>query len=322
VESDFERRLAVRQALSGVAALPQMQRDAILLTAFEGRSHEDVASALGVTHGAVRGLLYRARATLRDAAAAVVPAPLLAWLGACLARVAPAATRLAELSPGGGDMGGALAKGVALAGSAAVLAVGTGIVPVGRPAHGSKTPVLALGIGGAGAGAVTSNAASVPTLPTTLRSPGRVESSANTRARETSGRRHRRHDGAAGSSGRRVQGGGDERRISDDPLRLGSREGSRSGGDAILGADGGKSGSSTASGSGRDGSPSSGISGSDGSHDGSPRPPGSDGSPAVIGSEAPPPEPRATSDDRGRRSGSGDGGSGKSPEPIVAEPSK
>ena len=32
--------------------------------------------ALGLTHGAVRGLIYRARATLRAAAAAVIPGPL------------------------------------------------------------------------------------------------------------------------------------------------------------------------------------------------------------------------------------------------------
>ncbi len=37
-----------------------MQRDAILMSAVDGRSHEEVASALGVTDGAVRGLLYRA----------------------------------------------------------------------------------------------------------------------------------------------------------------------------------------------------------------------------------------------------------------------
>jgi RNA polymerase sigma factor (sigma-70 family) len=145
-ESDFERRLAVRETLSDVAALPSMQRRAILLSAVDGRSHDEVASALGVTNGAVRGLLYRARTSLRDAAAAFLPQPLLAWIGTCLARVAPSATRLAEMPPGGGDMGGAIAKGVALAGSAALLAVGTGVVPVQRTTrHQQRTAVLALG---------------------------------------------------------------------------------------------------------------------------------------------------------------------------------
>jgi RNA polymerase sigma factor (sigma-70 family) len=148
-ESAFERRVAVRQTLSDVAALPQMQRDAILLTAIDGRSHAEIASALGVTHGAVRGLLYRARATLRDAAAAVVPQPALLWASGLLGRMAPSANRIAELSAPAGnpDFGGALAKGAALAATAAVLAVGTAIVPLSRHlAHRSKTAVLALGI--------------------------------------------------------------------------------------------------------------------------------------------------------------------------------
>lgn len=37
-ESEFERRVAVRQALTDVAALPHLQREAILLTALHGRS--------------------------------------------------------------------------------------------------------------------------------------------------------------------------------------------------------------------------------------------------------------------------------------------
>jgi RNA polymerase sigma factor (sigma-70 family) len=128
-ESAFERRIAVRETLRDVAALPQMQRDAILLTAIDGRSHAEIASALGVTHGAVRGLLYRARTTLRDAAAAVMPQPALLWASVLLGRMAPTASRLADLSAPGGnaDFGGVLAKGAALAATAAALAVGTGI---------------------------------------------------------------------------------------------------------------------------------------------------------------------------------------------------
>ncbi|HWX97248.1 MAG TPA: RNA polymerase sigma factor [Solirubrobacteraceae bacterium] len=146
-ESDFERRVAVRQTLGHVAALPQMQREAILLTAIDGHSHEEIASALGVTHGAVRGLLYRARATLRDAAAAVVPQPALLWTSGLLGRMTPTVGRVAELSApaGNGDVGAMLGKGAALAATAAVLAVGTGIVPLPRhPAHRSKAAVLAL----------------------------------------------------------------------------------------------------------------------------------------------------------------------------------
>ncbi|MCW3069406.1 MAG: polymerase, sigma-24 subunit, subfamily, partial [Solirubrobacterales bacterium] len=122
VESNVERRIALRDALSGVAALPQMQREAIVLSAFGGSSHEEVADVLGVTDGAVRGLLYRARATLRGAAAAITPQPLISW--ACGAGgAAPPAERLAELSAPVGVAGltGVLAKGAAMAVTAAVV---------------------------------------------------------------------------------------------------------------------------------------------------------------------------------------------------------
>jgi RNA polymerase sigma factor (sigma-70 family) len=64
---------AMREALDEVVALPQMQREAVLLTAIDGQTHREAAGTLGITDGAVRGLLYRARATLRGAAAAVSP---------------------------------------------------------------------------------------------------------------------------------------------------------------------------------------------------------------------------------------------------------
>jgi RNA polymerase sigma factor (sigma-70 family) len=138
-ESELERRIAVREALRDVAALPPMQRDAILLSAVDGRSHEEVARALGITHGAVRGLLYRARVTLRDAAAALTPQPLIAW-AAGLHRGAPAAEKLAELSTqgSGAGVGGVLLKGAAMAVTTAVLLAGGAVVPLHRhPAHGS-----------------------------------------------------------------------------------------------------------------------------------------------------------------------------------------
>ncbi|HEV7585650.1 MAG TPA: RNA polymerase sigma factor [Solirubrobacteraceae bacterium] len=157
-ESDFESRVAVRQTLGDVAGLPRMQREAVVLTAFDGRSHEEIAVALGVSHGAVRGLLYRARATLRDAAAAFAPQPVLLWASGLLGRMTPGAAKLAELSApaAGGDMGGALAKGAALAATAAVLAVGTGVVPLPRHlAHHSNAAAQALGITPASAEAQT-----------------------------------------------------------------------------------------------------------------------------------------------------------------------
>ena len=134
-ESELERRSAVRDTLTDVAALPQMQREAILLSAVAGQSHEEVASVLGVTNGAVRGLLYRARATLRAAAAAITPQPLINW--ACSSGGhGPAADRLAEVSASAGAAGmtGVLLKGAAVAVTTAVLVGGAAVVPHER--HG------------------------------------------------------------------------------------------------------------------------------------------------------------------------------------------
>jgi RNA polymerase sigma factor (sigma-70 family) len=137
-ESHLERSIAARDALTDVAALPSMQRDAIVMSALDGRSHEEVASALGITNGAVRGLLYRARATLRSAAAVLTPQPLLEWASGSASRMAPTAGRLAELSAGGGsEAGGTLLKGAAVALTAA-LAAGAVLAPIHHRAAGSK----------------------------------------------------------------------------------------------------------------------------------------------------------------------------------------
>jgi RNA polymerase sigma factor (sigma-70 family) len=128
-EAQLEHGIAARDALGEVAALPPMQREAIVLSALDGRSHQEVASVLGVSHGAVRGLLYRARATLRSAAAVLAPAPLLRWAGGTPSQMAPTAERLAALSgSGGGETGTALVKGLALTASAAI-AAGAVLIP-------------------------------------------------------------------------------------------------------------------------------------------------------------------------------------------------
>src|SRR4029079_6886149 len=63
-QEEMERRAIVRQTLTGLAALPERQREALLRVAVEGRSQEEVARELGVTEGAVRQLLPPARPTL------------------------------------------------------------------------------------------------------------------------------------------------------------------------------------------------------------------------------------------------------------------
>jgi RNA polymerase sigma factor (sigma-70 family) len=137
-ESELQRKMAVREALTDVAALPQMQQQAIFLTAVDGQSHDEVAGVLGISEGALRGLLYRARASLRSAAAALTPPPLLEWAARGADSAGPTAERLAELSGGGGaaGMAGLLLKGAVVAVTAGAVATGATVVNSHR--HGAR----------------------------------------------------------------------------------------------------------------------------------------------------------------------------------------
>ncbi len=63
------RRLAERVE-GHLAALPERQRAALLLSAVEGLSYAEVASALRTTEKSVKALVHRARATLAERMAA------------------------------------------------------------------------------------------------------------------------------------------------------------------------------------------------------------------------------------------------------------
>jgi RNA polymerase sigma factor (sigma-70 family) len=167
-ESDLDRKIAVHEALSDVAALPQMQRQAMFLTAVDGQTHEEAAETLGITHGAVRGLLHRARMTLRSAAAAITPQSLIQWASGAAGSSAPSTERLAELSVGGGAIGmtGVLAKGAAIAVTAGALVTGAAVVHshyhAGDRARG-RSPALLRPAGGAGPAGVKAASAGVAT---------------------------------------------------------------------------------------------------------------------------------------------------------------
>jgi RNA polymerase sigma factor (sigma-70 family) len=120
-EEDHERRWVMRRTLAGLAALPEAQREALLRTAVEGRSQQQVAAELGLSEGAVRGLVYRARTALRAAATALTPSPLLGWAVAFASGGGPATTteRIAEIAAGGGTA----SAGAVLAKAGAVVAV-------------------------------------------------------------------------------------------------------------------------------------------------------------------------------------------------------
>ena len=131
-EVELSERL--HEVMRAVRDLPERQRDAVVLRELEGRSYEEIAAALGVTGGAVRQLLNRARTNLRSAATAVTP------LG------------LAELSAGGaagaGGLTAAAKLGTALVVAGAVAGGTTGAGPMpdvigGGPPRGDDEAVAA-----------------------------------------------------------------------------------------------------------------------------------------------------------------------------------
>jgi RNA polymerase sigma factor (sigma-70 family) len=139
-QEDLDRRIAVREALAGLAALPEMQREALLRTAVEGSSHREAARELGLSEPALRGLVYRARAALRATAGAIVPAPVVNWaLGS--GGGAQVGASLTEVGMGGGGAGvaGLLMKGGAMAVTAGVLAGGIAAVHA-HPKHVRRQP--------------------------------------------------------------------------------------------------------------------------------------------------------------------------------------
>src|SRR3954452_19084138 len=132
----FARRERLREALDAVAALPANQRDAILLRELEGRSHAEIAVALGLSEGAARQQIFRARAALRAAASAITPAPLMAKMLEMAAGSTSGASDVA-VSAGAG-LTAVLAKtgaGVLVTGAVVGGAVGSGVVPT--PIHHS-----------------------------------------------------------------------------------------------------------------------------------------------------------------------------------------
>jgi RNA polymerase sigma factor (sigma-70 family) len=70
-----------RELIDAVHALPERQRDAIVMRELEGRSYEEIAARMQTSSGAVRQLLNRARTALRERVGAFTGAePLVRWL--------------------------------------------------------------------------------------------------------------------------------------------------------------------------------------------------------------------------------------------------
>jgi RNA polymerase sigma factor (sigma-70 family) len=140
-----ERRERLASAFAAIEALPEGQRRAIIARELEGRSHEEIATELGLSGGAARQLIHRARAGVRSAVTAVTPIGLierLAPIGG--AQSAP----IADIAAGG-LAGGAAAK-VAVAAIVAGGAIG-GAALVGPLERSDGERESRAGAGGRGA---------------------------------------------------------------------------------------------------------------------------------------------------------------------------
>jgi RNA polymerase sigma factor (sigma-70 family) len=110
--AEAERREEIGQLVERLRALPEPQRAAIVMRELEGLSHEEIAAALGVSGGAARQAIHRARVRLRDTLGLLIPLPLVRMLFDHGAEAAAAGAGGAA-AVGGLGAGGALKAGVA-----------------------------------------------------------------------------------------------------------------------------------------------------------------------------------------------------------------
>jgi RNA polymerase sigma factor (sigma-70 family) len=117
-----EQREELTDLIERLGDLPEPQRAAIVMRELEGLSHEEIAATLGMSGGAARQAIYRARQALRDAIGMLVPLPLLRLI---LDHGGGAAAGAGTGALAAGGAGGMLKAGAV----AAVIAgtVGTGV---------------------------------------------------------------------------------------------------------------------------------------------------------------------------------------------------
>jgi len=109
-----ERREELAELIRRLRALPDSQRAAIVMRELEGLGHDEIAAALGISGGAARQAIHRARIALRDGFGALLPLPLLRLM------LENGGAPAAEVAAGG------VGAGVALkAAAATILVAGT-----------------------------------------------------------------------------------------------------------------------------------------------------------------------------------------------------
>jgi RNA polymerase sigma factor (sigma-70 family) len=111
---ELERREELADLIRRLQALPEPQRAAIVMRELEGLGHEEIAAALGLSGGAARQAIYRARQALRNGLGMLLPLPLLRLL----------VDHGTEAAGGAGAVGGAAVATGATAGGGGALKAG------------------------------------------------------------------------------------------------------------------------------------------------------------------------------------------------------
>ncbi len=203
-----ERSERLRSTLAAVQALPERQRAALVLRELEGRSHDEIADALGVTSGSARQHLMRARAAVRHAATALTPYPLLERLISAGGAATGAGSGMTDAAVGAGAGAGALVGKVGAAvlatGAVAGGAVGTRAIVVDHDA--SSRPAVTRT-----ATPAAERPAPVATIPAATGAPVATPSSTTTTGAGDRGRDRRGRDDSRGEHrGRGRARGGDD----------------------------------------------------------------------------------------------------------------
>lgn len=120
VADQIEHREELKDLMRRLGELPDSQRAAIVMRELDGLSHEEIAAALGISGGAARQAIHRARVGLRDGLGMLLPFPLLRWMLS-----APGIAGEATTGAGGAIAGaaGGAGGGIAIKAAAATVLV-------------------------------------------------------------------------------------------------------------------------------------------------------------------------------------------------------
>jgi RNA polymerase sigma factor (sigma-70 family) len=238
LEEVVQQRALAMSAMNEISRLPERQRDALVGSALGGLGRAELAASMGLSEGAVRQLVHRARATVRTAVTAITPWPLANWLASVPA--GPGGTSEVVAAAGALSGGGIAVKLGALLVTGAV-ATGVAVVPTSHHDHSrAKVSRAVTPPTRTSARVLHSTVVPAAVLPSAARvrsgerhhGGGRDDSRGRSRGRGRDDSAGDRHGGSAGetrddSQSRRGRDGSDDRAV---PTTASSQEGRGSGG--------------------------------------------------------------------------------------------